>query len=264
MRPFLRSQVFVATLAFASSPSWGQSHEQMNEANNPLTPKIGVNLQDQYVDRMYDLDGWSNAFLLRATIPHKLGGTGQILRVTAPVVTAPSLTGDGRTTAFGDLNLIDIALFKHGALELGVGPQLTAPTASKDEGGTGKWQAGLAAVVVAPQSWGVVGGLVTWQHSFAGVDDRPTQNNLAVQPIVNANLSQGWYLRSSATWTFDLARDHYAIPVGLGLGKVWLLGDGTTVNIFAEPQWTVAHDGAGQPKFQVFAGVNMQFPLGRR
>jgi len=78
------------------------------------------------------------------------------------------------------------------------------------------------------------------------------------------NLSQGWYLRSSATWTFDLARDHYAIPVGLGVGKVWLVGDGTSVNVFAEPQWTVAHDGAGQPKFQVFAGVNMQFPIGRR
>jgi len=114
MRPILRQLMLVTSLAFAPSPSWGQSHEQMNEANNPLTPKIGVNLQDQYVDRMYDLDGWSNAFLLRATIPHKLGGTGQILRVTAPVVTAPSLTGDGRTTAFGDLNLIDIALFKHG------------------------------------------------------------------------------------------------------------------------------------------------------
>ena len=102
MRPTLRWQVFVATLAFASSPSWGQSGEQMNEANNPLTPKIGVNFQDQYVDRLYDVDGWNNAFLLRSTIPHKLGGIGQILRITAPVVTAPSLTGDGHTTAFGD------------------------------------------------------------------------------------------------------------------------------------------------------------------
>jgi len=81
MRPTLRWQVFVATLAFASSPSWGQSGEQMNEANNPLTPKIGVNFQDQYVDRLYDVDGWNNAFLLRSTIPHKLGGIGQILRI---------------------------------------------------------------------------------------------------------------------------------------------------------------------------------------
>jgi len=31
----------------------------------------------------------------------------------------------------------------------------------------------------------------------------------------------------------------------------------------AEPQWTVAHDGDGQPKFQVFAGLNLQFPIGR-
>lgn len=263
MRPILRQLMLVTSLAFAPSPSWGQSHEQMNEANNPLTPKIGVNLQDQYVDRMYDLDGWSNAFLLRATIPHKLGGTGQILRVTAPVVTAPSLTGDGRTTAFGDLNLIDIALFKHGALELGVGPQLTAPTASKDEGGTGKWQAGLATVAIAPQKWGLLGGLVTWQHSFAGDNDRPTQNNLSVQPFLIYNLAEGWYLRSTATMNFDLQRGKYSVPLGAGAGKVWVLGDGTTVNVFVEPQWTVAHDGDGQAKFQVYAGVNLQFPIGR-
>jgi hypothetical protein len=29
---------------------------------------------------------------------------------------------------------------------------------------------------------------------------------------------------------------------------------------FGEPQWTVAHEGAGQPQFQLYAGVNLQFP----
>jgi hypothetical protein len=35
----------------------------------------------------------------------------------------------------------------------------------------------------------------------------------------------------------------------------------TTVNLFAEPQWTVARSGVGQPQFQVFGGLNLQFPL---
>jgi hypothetical protein len=84
----------------------------------------------------------------------------------------------------------------------------------------------------------------------------------ASQPLLIYNLPDGYYLRSTATWTFDLARSHYAIPVGLGLGKVWVQPGGASLNLFAEPQFTVAHDGAGQPRFQVFAGFNYQFTLG--
>jgi len=44
------------------------------------------------------------------------------------------------------------------------------------------------------------------------------------------------------------------------MGRVWKDGS-TTYNLFAEPQWTVGHDGDGVPKFQVFFGLNLQFPL---
>lgn len=104
---------------------------------------------------------------------------------------------------------------------------------------------------------------MTWQHSFAGDGDRATQNNLTVQPFFVYNLPEGWYLRSTASWTFNLATNDYAIPIGAGLGKVWTQPGGSSVNLFAEPQWTVAHDGIGQPKFQVFAGINFQFALGK-
>ena len=60
---------------------------------------------------------------------------------------------------------------------------------------------------------------------------------------------QGWYLRSTGTWTVDFEQDRYAIPLGAGVGKVVVLESGTTVNVFAEPQLTVADDGAGQPRF---------------
>lgn len=148
-------------------------------------------------------------------------------------------------------------------MELAIGPQLTIPTATSDETGTGKWQGGFAVIVAAPRSFGVVGALVTWQHSFAGDDDRDTQHNLGVQPLFNYNLARGWYLRSSATLTFALASDTWVIPIGAGAGKVWLRPGGVTINAFAEPQFTVAHDGAGQPKFQVFMGLNLQLPLAR-
>lgn len=44
--------------------------------------------------------------------------------------------------------------------------------------------------------------------------------------------------------------------VGTGVGKAWKMG-----NLFAEPQWTVLHQGEGQPKFQVFMGLNLQLSL---
>ena len=94
-----------------------------------------------------------------------------------------------------------------------------------------------------------------------GDADHPTQNSLQAQPFVIYNLPQGFYLRSSATWSFDLQRGDYYIPLGLGVGKVWKTVDGATLNLFVEPQGTVAHEGVA-PKLQVFMGLSMQFPLG--
>jgi hypothetical protein len=251
-----------APLVLAPLTVSAQTTDEVNEANNPLTPSITANVQDLYAPRLYDSDGSSNSLLLRGVLPHALGGIPQIVRGTLPITSAPG--ANGNTTGLGDLNLFDLALFKQGSMALGIGPQLTVPTATDPVLGTGKWQAGLAAVVVAPQAWGLMGALVTWQHSFAGPSDRPTQNNLVVQPLLIYNLPQGVYLRSTANWNFDLARGNYVIPIGAGAGKVFLLSDGTTINVFAEPQWTIAHHGAGQPEFQVFMGVNMQFPLQKK
>jgi len=235
------------------------SSEQANEANNPLTPKITINFQDQWAPELYDSSEDTNAFLFRGLIPHRLFGPGQLFRFTLPVVTAP--TANGNTTGLGDLNLIDLFPFKAGGVELGIGPQLTLPTASEDETGTGKWQAGLAVIVIAPQKWGILGGLLTWQQSFAGDSDRADQNNLSFQPFFIYNLPRAWYLRSTATMTWDFERNTHVVPIGAGAGKVFVRPSGTTVNVFAEPQWTVDHRGAGQPKFQAFAGVNLQFPI---
>jgi len=239
----------------------GPTGDEMNAANNPLQPTPGFNLQNYYTGSFYGLDGTdANTLLLRSVVPHKTFGRPQLVRATLPIVTSPDLPAADSDTALGDLNLFDIFLFKAGKagkVELGVGPLLAIPTATLDETGTGKWQAGAAALLVSPRTRGIAGALVTWQASFAGDDARPAQNTLQVQPILNYNLSQGWYLRSSALWTWDLEQDTHAIPIGAGVGKVWKHG-GVTWNAFLEPQWTVWHGGDGVPQFQTFVGLNMQ------
>ena len=155
-----------------------QSAQEVNEANNPLTPKITINLQDIYVTSYYGLpDSDSNTGLLRGVLPHRLFGFPQILRATVPIVTSPD-EPLGSTTGLGDINLFDLLLFKAGNVELGFGPQLTIDSATDERLRTGTWQAGAASVVIAPQPWGLLGGLVPYQHSFTGEGSRPTQNNL--------------------------------------------------------------------------------------
>lgn len=258
----IASAVFVTTvwsLAARAAPS----NDEMNAANNPLQPTLGVNFQDYYTGSYYGpVDDDGNSLLLRGVMPHKLFGLPQIVRATLPITTTPKIGNADSVTGVGDLNLFDIFIFKVAGVEYGIGPQLTAPTASKDETGTGKWQAGLAGLAMAPQKWGMIGGLLTWQTSFAGDSDRPNQNNLQAQPFFIYNFPEGWYARSTATWNFNLrGGGDYYIPIGVGAGKIWKDGK-TTLNLFAEPQWTVAHSGNGVvPNFQLFFGLNLQFPL---
>jgi hypothetical protein len=239
-------------------PAAAQEGNAQNEANNPLTPKITINLQDYYIPSFKGLPGRdANQFLLRGLIPLNLFDTPQLLRFTLPVANAPTFPS-GSDTGLGDLTLIDLFLIPGKPVSFGIGPVLVAPTASTDALGSGRWQTGAAAVAIAPQSWGLLGGLVIYQHSFARDDGRDSVNLLTVQPIVNVNLSEGFYLRSSAIWNFDFEHDTRYIPVGLGLGKVWQVGK-TTVNAFLEPQYTVWRNGDGVPRWQVFGGVNFQF-----
>lgn len=262
IRRLILLAVLVIGLPVKVMAQGGPSTAEINEANNPLTPKITVNLQDYYVADYYGLpDSDSNTFLVRGVLPHKLLGWPQLLRVTAPIVTSPDVPL-GSETGLGDINVIDVFLFKAGPVELGVGPQLTFPSATDDQLGTGKWQAGAAVLALAPQSWGLLGGLVTYQHSFAGDDDRATQSNLQAQPLIIYNLPQGFYLRTTGIWNFNLESGDYYIPVGLGAGKVWVLKGGTSLNLSVEPQYTVAHEGVA-PKWQIFIGLTLQFPLGR-
>ncbi|WP_374028966.1 hypothetical protein [Bdellovibrio bacteriovorus] len=238
------------------------SSDDMNKSNNPLAPMVGLNLHDYITSSIFGTDETSNSFNLRGALPHLLGGHPQLARLTVPYQTVPEAGGD-QVSGLGDINLFDIFLMKAGNLELGVGPYFIFPSASEDETGAGKWQLGASGVVIAPQTWGMVGALLTYQHDVAGDDDRPTQNIATLQPIVMHNLPQAFYLRSTGIWYFNWETGDYYLPIGLGVGKVWKLESGITLNLFAEPQWTVAHEGDGVPNYQTFVGLNFQFPITR-
>ncbi len=231
------------------------------QANNPLANMTAFNIQNYYIGELTESDESANQAWLRFATPVSVADTNWIVRASLPINTFPTAPDGDKETGIGDFNIFGAYLIDIGnpAVSFGIGPQLTAPTASKDELGSGKWSAGLANVLFnASSAKFQYGYLLTWQASFAGESDRDDVNIAAFQPFAFYQLGGGTYLRSVPIWVYNFENDNYSVPLGLGVGQVIKKGK-TVYNIFAEPQFSVADKGPGQPEWQIFLGFNMQF-----
>jgi len=264
-RPALLCLLLVAGRVMAQQP--GEIHPDsvaniVAQSNNPLAPLSGVNVNEYYASSLYGSDAVANTLNLQTVlIPRQRHfKLYHLLRTTLPVLTVPDGQGS-YASGLGDLVIQDAFRFsKDGAkTEWGVGPLLVLPTATADQLGAGKWQAGAAIIVVRTLAGGsVVGFDATWQASFAGSDDRPNTNQATFQPTIALAIGRsGFYISSSPIWVLDFQNDQYLIPFSLGAGKVFMAGK-TIVNVTMEPQVTVYHWGEGLPAFQLFLGLSLQ------
>lgn len=246
--------------AQASAPSTpgGVSAQQLSNANNPLADMNALNFENFYSPTLYGVpQANANTMNLRPVV---VSGR-QIIRATLPFSTVP-VSGGQYKSGLGDLNIFDaIKLTSEGSkTDFAIGPLLVVPTGTNRALGSGKWQAGAAGVIMHPMPGGsLLGALVTWQHSFAGQDDRPPAQVATLQPLGAFSIGGGYYVRSTAVWVFDFENNSYLIPLGLGFGKAFKVGR-AVVNAFAEPQFTVYHKGDGLPSIQIFMGLKFQFP----
>jgi hypothetical protein len=110
----------------------------------------------------------------------------------------------------------------------GFGPSINIPTATDDILGSEKWSAGPSAVSLVIDGPWVFGALARNLWSFAGDDDRDSVSQLLVQPFLNYNMNDGWYLTSSpvvtANWESDDGDNRWTVPVGGGFGRVMRIG----------------------------------------
>ncbi len=228
----------------------------LKQANNPIANMKAFSLQDYYIPDVSGTDQSANTFWARYAQP--IGGF--LMRASLPLSTLP--TGMNQSeSGIGDANIFAAYLLDSGDPDVsyGIGPLLGLPTATSDALGTDQWSAGAAAVLFDGSSPKLqYGGLVTYQHKFAGSDRAPDVNLLVVQPFGFLQLGDGLYARSAGSWAFNLQTGDYSVPVGVGLGKIVKL-EHEVVNLFVEPQLTVLHEGPGQPLFQMFFGMNLQF-----
>jgi len=233
------------------------SAAEVAKSNNPLAPVNAVTFENYYDPTLYGAPGVNaNTLDLRAVI---ISGR-QIMRLTVPVQTTP-VAGGQYKSGLGDTAFFDaIQISKNGAKnEYALGPLIVAPTATNTALGSGKWQGGAAAVGIYPLGNGsIMGFLATWQHSFAGDQDRRKTQVSTLQPFATYSIGGGYYVRSSGVMVFDFQNNRYLIPFGAGFGKAFRAGN-HLVNAFVEPQLTVYHKGAGQPTWQLYMGIKWQW-----
>lgn len=239
----------IISLPFENNASFdvGPSGEMMYTTNiKPVYPMpVGksLNLINRVVAPVIYMEG-QNEVELTPDLPIDVGG---------------SLVFPGTDSEFGLGNIQYMAYFspaKPGKIIWGVGPVLELPTNTDSALGTDTWSAGPAAVVLTmPGNW-VVGFLAQHIWDFASDDGEPDINKSTLQPIINYNLDDGWYLSATTTMTADWearSGDEWTVPLGGGFGRLIRFGD-QPVDLKLMNYWNVE-----KPEFG--ADWSMQFTV---
>ena len=243
------------------------------EFSDPLTTLPQIFTQDAYTPANYGTDAQANRLIVRPIIPRiprfSLLPFVQLIRPSFSLVTVPTGTGSGTRTAFGDIQLFDLAVIpwpeRESGLLMGFGPMFVFPTATDKAAGQGAWQAGPAFGAIYKGIPGIlVGCLIQNPISFAYTSsDRQAVNNLLFQPILLRYLGHGFYVKSAdSTWTMGWrSGSAKTLPLSLGLGYVLLHEDWSPLNFFVSGEWMAYRENAPiAPQMTVRLGLTIAFP----
>ncbi len=231
---------------------------------DPLSHLTQIQIKDPYTPAEYGTNAQSNTVQLRAILairPFSFIPVEQLVRPTIRVVTVPNGKGASTTTAYDDMQLLDLfAMPWPNSAEThfrwGIGSFFVFPTASSDRVGKGSWQMGPAGAFSYRGIPGLnLAGLLQQATSFAYTSSKSAPvSMLTFQPILSYQLGHGCYLKSSdATWTFNLRhKTSTTMPLSAGFGKTWDLAKGYAIDTSVSGEWTV---------YRQFASQTEQFTL---
>jgi len=211
-------------------PGENAAEELAKAAQNPVADLISLPLQNNTNFDFGPEEKTQNILNIQPVWPFALTEDWNLItRSILPVISQPGLfPGDDRKNGLGDLTFTAfLSPTEPGKWIWGAGPVLLLPTATDDKLGTEKWGAGPSAVALTSDGPWLYGALVSQIWSFAGDDDRDDVNQLLVQPFVNYNLANGWYLVSSPILTANWEADNsntWTVPLGGGFGKIFRVG----------------------------------------
>ena len=222
--------------------------------NNPLTSLWSLTFQNNTsIFEGDSLDGteYTNNFFFQPFMPFEVGAEKQAmltLRPVFPLVTRPAFDGpDAResyehVTGLGDIQLLTLAGPNDGqGLVWGAGATFKFPTASKDELGQGKYQAGPAAMLFHMGKPWTIGVLAQHWSSFAGDGDRDSVSQTDIQYVLRRSIPGAMSIGMGPTISIDWKADsdnRLTLPIGLGITKTTRWGK-TPFKLRAEVHYSV-------------------------
>lgn len=223
----------VVALAAGSHPA-NANDDLAAATQNPIASMVSVPFENTFDFGAPNGDAW--VMNVQPVVPITLGDWNLVSRFIMPVADAPggvvsagnpNPIGTGRVFGLGDLNYsLFFSPANSGAVTWGIGPAITLPTATDARLGSEKWSAGPTAVILTqPKPWSL-GVLARQLWSFAGSSSRADVNQFMIQPFVNYNLDDGWYLYSDPAIVVNWeASQTTTLPLGGGVGRIFKIGE---------------------------------------
>jgi hypothetical protein len=250
--------------AAAPTPKVDGVLQQQRDAQNPLTAKISVPVQNNTYFNVGPSNQTSNALNIQPVVPFELNDDWNLLtRAIIPMTTEPGfVTGGGSNTGMG--NTILAAYFSpkkmiDGKYVWGVAPLVYVPASNTDVG-TDAWGGGVSAVGIAVHGRWVYGGVINYIAAPA-TRNSPQVNVFTLQYVVNYSFPSGWFLTSSPVNTYDKRAapgDRWNLLVGPGIGKVTKI-NGHKYNFVLQAFKNVIKPSGNSSDFSVQAMVVFMF-----
>jgi hypothetical protein len=257
-----------ATLLVTAVPAAAEmsAEELAKLAQNPIGNLISLPFQNNTNLNYGPEKGTQNILNIQPVIPISVSDEWNVItRTILPVIWQPSLgPGIDSNTGIGDTTFTAfLSPAKPGEWIWGVGPVVQLPTNSNAMLGNKNWGMGASFVVLhldhgSPWVYGV---LTNNLWSLTSDQQGGSYNNGLVQPFINYNFPEGFYLTSAPVWTVDWKADggnQWTVPLGGGVGKIFHLGKLPVNTSIAGYYNVVKPDFAAN--WQIRAQVQLMFP----
>ena len=267
-RATLRTAAAFALAILATAPAYAamSAEELAKLAQNPVGNLISLPFQNNTNLNFGPEKGTQNILNIQPVVPISISEEWNIItRTIVPVISMPSLfPGDDRTNGIGDTEFTAfLSPAKPGEWIWGAGPVVQLPTNNDSQLGNKNWGMGVSGVVLRMEKgspW-VYGVLVNNIWSLSSDERGGSYNNGLIQPFVNYNFKEGFYLTSSPILTVNWdapSGEKWTVPIGGGVGKIFHFGR-LPVNTQLSAYYNVVKPDNGA-NWQIRFQVQLMFP----
>lgn len=242
--------------------------EIAKKLQNPLADLVSVPFQENANFGYGPRKGTQDILNIQPVIPfHVDENWNLITRTILPLTWQPRL-GPRTGSAFGLGNITESLFFSPknpvDGIVWGAGPAIVVPSATTGLVGSNIWGGGPTAAILKMDGPWVYGALTNNLFSFGGRSGPGgnSYNSFLLQPFVNYNFKEGWYVTSSpiitANWQAKSGH-RWLVPIGGAVGKVEKFGK-LPVNLNLGAYYNAVRPSGLGPEWQLRASVTFLLP----